>query len=80
MTNKPVDNIVEVIGNTPVVKLNKVVDEDIADVYVKLEYQNPGGSVKDRIALAMIEEAEKQAKSNQVIRLLNQQVVTLVLV
>ena len=62
MTNKPVDNIVEVIGNTPVVKLNKVVDEDIADVYVKLEYQNPGGSVKDRIALAMIEEAEKAGK------------------
>ncbi|PHK48854.1 cysteine synthase A [Staphylococcus edaphicus] len=62
MTNKPVDNIVEVIGNTPVVKLNNVVDGDIADVYVKLEYQNPGGSVKDRIALAMIEEAEKEGK------------------
>ena len=62
MTNKPVDNIVEVIGNTPVVKLNNVVGEDAADVYVKLEYQNPGGSVKDRIALAMIEEAEKAGK------------------
>src|SRR5699024_5383367 len=62
MTNKPVNNIVEVIGNTPVVKLNNVVDENAADVYVKLEYQNPGGSVKDRIALAMIEEAEKDGK------------------
>ena len=60
--NKPVNNIVEVIGNTPVVKLNNVVDENSADLYVKLEYQNPGGSVKDRIALAMIEEAEKAGK------------------
>lgn len=62
MSNKPVDNIVQVIGNTPVVKLNNVVEEGAADVYVKLEYQNPGGSVKDRIALAMIEEAEKEGK------------------
>ena len=56
---KPVDNITQIIGNTPVVKLRNVVDEDARDVYVKLEYQNPGGSVKDRIALAMIEKAEK---------------------
>ncbi|WP_210124046.1 MULTISPECIES: cysteine synthase A [unclassified Staphylococcus] len=62
MTNKPVNNVVEVIGNTPVVKLKNVVDENAADVYVKLEYQNPGGSVKDRIALAMIEAAEKEGK------------------
>lgn len=62
MTSKPVDNIVKVIGNTPVVKLNNVVGEDAADLYVKLEYQNPGGSVKDRIALAMIEEAEQAGK------------------
>ncbi|WP_342610522.1 cysteine synthase A [Staphylococcus hsinchuensis] len=62
MTKKPVNNIVEIIGETPVVKLNNVVDEDAADVYVKLEYQNPGGSVKDRIALAMIEDAEKSGK------------------
>ncbi len=39
MSNKPVDNIVQVIGNTPVVKLNNVVEEGAADVYVKLEYQ-----------------------------------------
>ena len=43
---KPVENITQIIGNTPVVKLRNVVDEDAADVYVKLEYQNPGGSVK----------------------------------
>lgn len=62
MAKKPVNNVVEVIGDTPVVKLNHVVGEDAADVYVKLEYQNPGGSVKDRIALAMIEQAEKDGK------------------
>lgn len=53
------DSITQVIGNTPLVKLNRVVPEDAANVYVKLEYQNPGASVKDRIALAMIETAEK---------------------
>ena len=42
--------------------MRNVVDADAADVYVKLEYQNPGGSVKDRIALAMIEKAEKEGK------------------
>lgn len=62
MANKPVDNIVQLIGDTPVVKLNNIVPEDAADVYVKLEYQNPGGSVKDRIALAMIERAEQEGK------------------
>lgn len=60
MAQKPVDNVTQIIGNTPVVKLRNVVDEDAADIYVKLEYQNPGGSVKDRIALAMIEKAERE--------------------
>lgn len=54
-----VNNIVELIGNTPVVKLNRTVDENSADVYVKLESFNPASSVKDRIALAMIEAAEE---------------------
>ncbi len=54
------NNIVELIGNTPVVKLNSFKDENIADIYVKLEKYNIGGSVKDRAALGMIEEAEKQ--------------------
>lgn len=62
MAQKPVENITQIIGNTPVVKLRNVVDEDAADIYVKLEYQNPGDSVKDRIALAMIEKAEKEGK------------------
>ncbi|MEB5569565.1 cysteine synthase A [Mammaliicoccus sciuri] len=59
---KRVNNIVELIGDTSVVKLNKVVEEGSADVYVKLEYQNPGSSVKDRIGLAMIEAAEKEGE------------------
>ena len=59
---KIANSIVELIGQTPVVKLNHVVDENSADVYLKLEYMNPGSSVKDRIALAMIEAAEKSGQ------------------
>lgn len=55
-------SITEIIGKTPVVRLNNMVDESMADVYVKLEYFNPGGSVKDRIALGMIEAAEKEGR------------------
>lgn len=51
--------ITDLIGETPIVKLNKIVPEDSAEVYVKLEFFNPGGSVKDRIALSMIEKAEQ---------------------
>ncbi|MBB6284475.1 cysteine synthase A [Geobacillus subterraneus] len=59
---RTVNSITELIGDTPAVKLNRIVDEDSADVYVKLEFMNPGSSVKDRIALAMIEAAEKEGK------------------
>lgn len=52
-------SINDLIGNTPIVKLNRVTNENDAEVYVKLEFMNPGSSVKDRIALAMIEAAEK---------------------
>ena len=54
------DNILQTIGNTPIVKLNSMTDDNAADVYLKLEMFNPGGSVKDRIALSMIEDAEKK--------------------
>lgn len=57
--SKIYNNITELIGQTPIIKLNQMVPEDAADVYVKLESFNPGSSVKDRIALAMIEAAEK---------------------
>ena len=61
MKNKNVvDNVLGLIGNTPIVKLNKIVDDDMAEIYAKLESFNPGGSVKDRICLSMIEDAEKK--------------------
>ena len=56
----PSASILQTIGQTPVVPLRKVVSADSADVLVKLEYFNPTGSYKDRMALAMIEEAEKR--------------------
>jgi len=52
----------EAIGNTPVVKLRKLVAPDIAEVVIKLEYYNPTGSYKDRMALAMIEGAEARGQ------------------
>lgn len=55
---KTYSSILELIGETPIVKLNTLVPENSAEVYVKLEFFNPGGSVKDRIALHMIETAE----------------------
>lgn len=53
------ENILELIGNTPLVRLNKI-NDGVADVVVKLEYFNPGNSVKDRAALHMLEKAEKE--------------------
>ncbi|AEI46061.1 cysteine synthase A [Paenibacillus mucilaginosus] len=55
-----VQNITQLIGDTPLVKLNRVVPEGSAEVYVKLEFQNPGASVKDRIAISMINVAEQE--------------------
>jgi cysteine synthase A len=57
-----VQSITELIGDTPLVRLNRVVPEGSAEIYVKLEFQNPGASVKDRIGLSMIEVAEKEGK------------------
>jgi len=56
---KVVDSITDLIGETPIVKL-RTTDEEMADIYVKLESFNPASSVKDRIALSMIEAAEKE--------------------
>ncbi len=57
-------NILEVVGNTPEVKINRLFG-DKANVYIKLERFNPGGSIKDRIALAMIEDAEAKGIINK---------------
>ncbi|MBD3232996.1 MAG: cysteine synthase A [candidate division Zixibacteria bacterium] len=56
------DNIVESIGRTPLVRLNRMVNDGMATVYAKLESFNPGGSVKDRIGGNMIKQAEEQGK------------------
>ncbi len=60
--SKVVDNALGLIGGTPLVRLNRIPGQDAARVYVKLESANPGGSVKDRIGLAMIEKAERDGK------------------
>src|SRR5213078_4166699 len=56
------DNICQVIGNTPVVRLNRIPKDGWAEILVKLEFFNPGGSVKDRIGLSMIEAAERDGR------------------
>ncbi|MGM0920781.1 MAG: cysteine synthase A [Bacillota bacterium] len=62
---RAVENIADLIGDTPLVKLNRLNPENGADVYLKLEFFNPSGSVKDRAALNMILEAEKQGLLNK---------------
>lgn len=59
---KPHKNILSLIGNTPILKLNRISDPESAEIWAKLEGFNPGGSVKDRISLSMIEAAEKDGK------------------
>ncbi len=59
---KYASTVLDLIGNTPLVKLNRVTDGIKATVLVKLEYLNPGGSIKDRIALKMVERAEESGQ------------------
>ena len=56
------ENILQTIGCTPIIRLNKLVGKESADILMKIESFNPGGSVKDRIAYAMIDEAERSGK------------------
>ncbi|WP_172373639.1 cysteine synthase A [Sporosarcina jiandibaonis] len=56
------NSVADLVGKTPLVKMNRMTGSDDADVYLKLEYFNPGSSVKDRIALAMIEAAERSGE------------------
>lgn len=57
------DNVLELIGNTPLVRLSKIAEGAVAEVVLKPESRNPLASVKDRIALAMVEDAERKASS-----------------
>ncbi len=59
MNDPPVSSILDTIGNTPLVRLRRCAPLNGAEVWVKLEYRNPSGSLKDRMALAMIEGAER---------------------
>jgi cystathionine beta-synthase len=59
-TGQVFDNIIETMGNTPIVRLNRVTNGARTPVYAKLEMMNPGGSIKDRIGIRMIEEAERR--------------------
>lgn len=58
--NNTVDSILDLIGGTPVIKLNKITTADSADIWAKLENLNPAGSVKERICLRMVETAERE--------------------
>jgi O-acetylserine dependent cystathionine beta-synthase len=55
---RPVDNVLDLIGNTPMVRLRRIPGPDDADIYVKMEFLSPGMSVKDRIGVGMIKRAE----------------------
>ena len=54
------NNILEAVGHTPLVRLNRINKDLKPQMYVKAEFTNPGGSVKDRIGLTMIDDAEKR--------------------
>lgn len=73
------NNVLELIGNTPLIKLNKITQNMKGNYFAKVEAFNPGHSTKDRIALYIIEEAEKKESLNQAIQSLKQLVETRVL-
>lgn len=62
MTKNVHENVLSAIGNTPIVKLNKLVGPTDATVYVKLEFMNPGGAIKDRMATFIVNKAEKDGR------------------
>ena len=59
------NNIIETIGNTPLIKLNRITEDVKPNIYAKCEFFNPGGSVKDRIGMSMIEKAEQESIINK---------------
>jgi len=61
-TAAPAENIIELVGQTPMLHLARLEPAGAAEVYAKLEYMNPGGSVKDRAAIGMIRAAEREGR------------------
>ena len=59
------NNVLEAVGQTPMIRLNRMPDEDSADILVKFEALNVGGSIKTRTALNMIQQAERQGLINK---------------
>src|SRR3954469_5563045 len=59
------ESVIDLVGETPLLHLRKLVPVDSADVYAKLEYLNPGGSIKDRAAIGMIKRAEETGELRQ---------------
>src|SRR5882724_11883678 len=60
MTRDVAESIIDLIGDTPLLHLSRFASPPLADIYAKIEWLNPGGSVKDRAALGMIQDAEKR--------------------
>ncbi len=60
MMKGAVNNVLEAVGDTPIVKLRNVGAHVAADIYVKLEYLNPGGSMKDRVAINIVRDYERR--------------------
>ena len=60
--SEPVASVLELVGNTPMVRINKLAASDSAEIYAKLEFFNPCKSIKDRICCSMVESAERQGK------------------
>ena len=65
ITAKIANNVSELVGNTPLVRLNRITEGAYATIVAKLEFYNPAHSVKDRIGVAMIDAAEKAGKINR---------------
>jgi cysteine synthase A len=63
-TCRVAEDIIDIVGETPLLHLRRLVPSDCADVYAKLEYLNPGGSIKDRAAIGIIRRAEQEGKLN----------------
>ncbi len=62
---EPVNSVLELIGNTPMVRINKIVKKDTASIFAKIEFFNPCSSIKDRICHSMIEAAENESNRTE---------------